>query len=288
MMRLVFLFSAEERGLLLLGDPLYDEHYAVSTLGEPSFRKPADQHGEEVLERRHDAWVPAARDLPGRLRRRAARAAQAAALRRAPVRSRPLPVPRRAQAGDDLERHARPTPLPINNRTVLHLLERSTLSTLERRTGEARRLSFRALDIEQIGHVYEGLLDHTAKRATEPMLGLTGAKGDEPEVAAGRSWNGSGPRARTNCVEFLKERDGPVGERAQESADDELDRRGRCQPAPRRLRRRRGPVQPGAALRGAGPARHVRLSGRDPQRAASSSRRGPTGGPAARTTRPAA
>jgi hypothetical protein len=32
MMRLVFLFSAEERGLLLLGDPLFDQHYAVSTL----------------------------------------------------------------------------------------------------------------------------------------------------------------------------------------------------------------------------------------------------------------
>lgn len=32
MMRLVFLFSAEERKLLLLGDPLYDQHYAVSTL----------------------------------------------------------------------------------------------------------------------------------------------------------------------------------------------------------------------------------------------------------------
>ena len=32
MMRLVFLFSAEERGLLRLGDPLYDQHYAVSTL----------------------------------------------------------------------------------------------------------------------------------------------------------------------------------------------------------------------------------------------------------------
>ena len=39
---------------------------------------------------------------------------------------------------------------------------------------EKRRVSFRALDIEQIGHVYEGLLDHTAKRATEPILGLTG------------------------------------------------------------------------------------------------------------------
>src|SRR5262249_30219239 len=55
MMRLVFLFSAEERGLLLLGDPLYDQNYAVSTLSE-SLRERADQHGEEVLERRHDAW----------------------------------------------------------------------------------------------------------------------------------------------------------------------------------------------------------------------------------------
>ena len=35
MMRLVFLFSAEERGLLLLGDQLYDQHYAVSR-GRPA------------------------------------------------------------------------------------------------------------------------------------------------------------------------------------------------------------------------------------------------------------
>jgi hypothetical protein len=70
--------------------------------------------------------------------------------------------------------------LPIDNRTVLHLLR--SLQYLEMQ-GEARRLSFRALDIEQIGHVYEGLLDHTAKRATEPTLSLTAARGDEPEVA---------------------------------------------------------------------------------------------------------
>ncbi|MGI8412949.1 MAG: type IIL restriction-modification enzyme MmeI [Solirubrobacteraceae bacterium] len=55
MMRLVFLFSAEERGLLRLGDPLYDQSYAVSTLGT-QLRVAADQGGEEVLERRHDAW----------------------------------------------------------------------------------------------------------------------------------------------------------------------------------------------------------------------------------------
>ena len=34
MMRLVFLFCAEERDLLLLGDELYDKNYAVSTLRE--------------------------------------------------------------------------------------------------------------------------------------------------------------------------------------------------------------------------------------------------------------
>ena len=55
MMRLVFLFCAEERELLLLGDPLYNQNYALSTIRE-QLRATADQFGEEVLERRHDAW----------------------------------------------------------------------------------------------------------------------------------------------------------------------------------------------------------------------------------------
>ena len=55
MMRLVFLFCAEERDLLLLGDELYDKNYAVSTLRE-QLRGTATDFGEEVLERRHDAW----------------------------------------------------------------------------------------------------------------------------------------------------------------------------------------------------------------------------------------
>ena len=55
MMRLVFLFCAEERDLLLLGDELYDKNYSVSTLRE-QLRVTATNFGEEVLERRHDAW----------------------------------------------------------------------------------------------------------------------------------------------------------------------------------------------------------------------------------------
>ena len=55
MMRLVFLFSAEERGLLPLDDDLYSLSYAASTL-RAQLREAADQSGEEVLERRCDAW----------------------------------------------------------------------------------------------------------------------------------------------------------------------------------------------------------------------------------------
>src|SRR5437660_5474751 len=78
------------------------------------------------------------------------------------------------------------SPLPINNRTVLHALEALQFLQVKVNGGgpaERRRLSFRALDVEQIGHVYEGLLDHTAKRASEPILGLRGTKDKEPEIA---------------------------------------------------------------------------------------------------------
>ena len=74
-------------------------------------------------------------------------------------------------------------PLRINNRIALHLLEALQILQIRVPGGvEPRRLSFRALDIEQIGHVYEGLLDHTAVRATVPVLGLMGTRYQEPEI----------------------------------------------------------------------------------------------------------
>ena len=178
MMRLVFLFSAEERELLLLGDPLFDQHYAVSTL-VAQLQEAADQHGEEVLERRLDAWVrllSTFRAVYGGVRHERMKLIPYAGNLFKPDR---FPFLEGRKAGTTW-RTTPATPLPVNNRTVLHLLR--SLQYLQMQ-GEARRLSFRALDIEQIGHVYEGLLDHTAKRAPEPMLGLAGAKGKETEVA---------------------------------------------------------------------------------------------------------
>lgn len=183
MMRLVFLFSADERGLLLLGDPLYDQHYAVSTLSE-ILRERADQHGEEILEHRQDAWcrlLATFRAVHGGVEHEAMRLPPYGGTLFDPDRYPFL----EGRPAESRWQTTPATPLAINNRVVLHLLEALQLLRVKVPGGgptEARRLSFRALDIEQIGHVYEGLLDHTAKRAGETILGLTGSKNSDAEI----------------------------------------------------------------------------------------------------------
>jgi hypothetical protein len=196
MMRLVFLFSAEERGLLDLGKPLYDRNYAVSTLRE-QLQEVADQFGEEVLERRSDGW---------------ARLLAIFRAVHAGVKHQDLPIPEYQGSLFDPDRYpflegralntkwenTIASPLPINNRVVLHLLTSLQMLKMKLPGGgpaTLRRVSFRGLDIEQIGHVYEGLLDYTAARAAEPILGLIGSKDIPiPFVSLGdlESWRNQG------------------------------------------------------------------------------------------------
>jgi len=181
MMRLVFLLSAEERDLLLLSDDIYNRYYAISTLAA-KLREEADQTGEEVLERRRDAWarlLATFRAVHGGIEHDHLRLSAYGGSLFDPDRFPFLEGRERGSHWRDTEAD----PIPIDNRTVLHLLEALQLLEMKVPGGwETRRLSFRDLDVEQIGHVYEGLLDHTAKRATSPVLGLTGAKNLEPEV----------------------------------------------------------------------------------------------------------
>jgi len=188
MMRLVFLFYAEENKLIpsQADDPIYLTHYAVTTIID-DLQETADQQGEEVLERRHDAWVrllSTFRAVYGGIQHERLKLLPYAGKLFNPDRFLFLEGRKKwlDEKGNPINDWTRDEarPLPIDNRTVLHLLR--SLQYLEMHC-EARRLSFRALDIEQIGHVYEGLLDHTAKRATETTLSLIAAKGDEPEVA---------------------------------------------------------------------------------------------------------
>jgi hypothetical protein len=203
MMRLVFLFSAEERGLLLLGDQVYDQNYAVSTLAG-LLREEADRHGIEVLERRQDAYgrlLATFRAIYGGVDHEELHLLAYGGSLFDPDRYPFLEG--RDQGTSWTETDAEP--LPIDNRTVLHLLEALQLLQMRGRSGiEARKLSFRALDIEQIGHVYEGLLDHTALRATAPVLGLVGPLGEEAEVGLDRLEELSG-QGRVAVIDFLKD-----------------------------------------------------------------------------------
>ena len=57
------------------------------------------------------------------------------------------------------------------------------LQVLRLSATDTRTLSYRNIEVEQIGHVYEGLLDHSAvSSGTATVLGLVGKDGDEPEV----------------------------------------------------------------------------------------------------------
>ncbi len=173
MMRLVFLLAAEERGLLLLGEPRYDSFYAVSTL-----RMQLRTESDEILERRRAAW------------------ARLLAVFRAVFGGIDHPTLRLPAMGGSLFdpdrfpflegrlkgtswRHDRAEPLPIDDRTVLLLLE--AIQTFEGRT-----LSYRALDVEQIGHVYEGLLERTVSRVEDVTLELdAGAQAKDARVTVG-------------------------------------------------------------------------------------------------------
>ena len=206
MMRLVFLLCAEERGLLPLSESAYADHYAAATLRE-KLRAAADEYGEEVLERGHDAY-PRLLAL--------ARVVHGGAFEPLGVRAYGgtlfdpdrFPFLEGRPAGSDW-RETGSAPPAVDNRTVLHLLDAlQSLSVPQPGRGTVRvDLSFRALDIEQIGHVYEGLLDHTAVRAAGPVLSLTGAGGKEPEVPL-EELEALAEKGRTDLLKFLKKATG--------------------------------------------------------------------------------
>jgi hypothetical protein len=182
MMRVVFLLAAEERRLLPISDPTYQSSYAVSTL-RGQLREQADRHGEEPLERRSAAWHRLLATF------RMVHGGVAHENLRLPAYGGSLFDPDRfafleGRSTDQVWQAEPGQPLPVDDRTVLAILD--AVQVLEFRAGsgvtEARRLSFRALDVEQIGHVYEGLLDHTAEQAEAAVLGLAGKH--EAELAA--------------------------------------------------------------------------------------------------------
>lgn len=166
MMRIVFLLFAEEGGLLPADNDLYARTYSAGRLCA-ELEQRAIEGSEEDLEHTTAAWH------------------RLLALFEAVYFG--VDHPRLRMHGYDGSIFS-PTeypwiPLNIDDRTVLYMLR--SVQYVETGTGknrERRRLSFKSLDVEQIGYVYEGLLSFEGFRARDTVVGLIGKEGLEEEV----------------------------------------------------------------------------------------------------------
>ncbi|MGA4901449.1 Eco57I restriction-modification methylase domain-containing protein [Streptomyces griseoincarnatus] len=69
--------------------------------------------------------------------------------------------------------------ITVSDRVMLEVLRAVQIAQLP---GGARRISFRDIDVEQIGYIYEGLLGYSCEPAEEIIIGLNGSAGSEPEI----------------------------------------------------------------------------------------------------------
>ena len=171
MMRVVFLLFAEERGLLP-AQSLYTGGYGLATVLDALEERARDE-GEESMDGTSLTWhrlLATSRAL------------------HCGVNVEDMRIPAYGGSLFDPERFPFLTAtdasgtllLTVSDRVMLHVLRSLQIARLKGQ--EARRLSFRDIDVEQIGYIYEGLLGYTCTRAKETTLGLLGKEGEEPEV----------------------------------------------------------------------------------------------------------
>ena len=212
MMRLVFVFYLEEQADLyfpVAKSTFYQRHYALSPLSA-TLRAEADRLGADVLERRSSAWcrlLAAFRAIHGGVVHEDMRL---------PAYGGHLFDPDRfpfleGRKPSESWRTVQSAPLGVDDATVLFVLE--ALQVLRVRDSgsngaQTRRLSFRELGVEQIGNVYESLLDHTAKRAADAVVSLKGPKGEEPEIELRELEQCYDAGDMTKLVSFVKEKTG--------------------------------------------------------------------------------
>ena len=181
MMRIVFLLVAEEKGLLPVDNRHYQDLYAVRTLRESLHQERFEN--PEVLETRTAAWhrlLSTSRAVHSGVDHDElwvqAYGGDLFDPDRFPfLEGRPADTTWRTTTG---------TPIAVTDLDVLAILDALVVLRFRSSGGvtDTRRLSYRHVDVEQIGHIYERLLDHDAVTAQHLVLGLRGKPGDEPEI----------------------------------------------------------------------------------------------------------
>ena len=172
MMRVVFLLFAEERGLLPQGR-LFTAGYGISD-DLDTLDGRAREEGVETLDATHLTWY--------RLLATSRALYSGASFEdiRLPSYGGSLFDPARfafLTARDDHGTLA----VTVSDWVMLEVLRAVQMAKLP---GEpARRISFRDIDVEQIGYIYEGLLGYSCKDVETITVGLIGKEGEEPEIA---------------------------------------------------------------------------------------------------------
>ncbi|QFY07941.1 hypothetical protein GBF35_15745 [Nonomuraea phyllanthi] len=175
MMRIVFLLYAEEQNLLPSGDELYANSYSVTKLHDR-----LDQDDAAIADRWQAAWPALLATF---------RAIHGGA------RHPDMWIPAYGGSLFDPVRFSWLERTKVTDRVVFAMLD--ALIRLKRvsSTGKVtstERLSYKGLDVEQIGHVYEGLLEHSAVRYEETYLGLKGKAGAIVKLSDLETWQATG------------------------------------------------------------------------------------------------
>jgi hypothetical protein len=171
MMRVVFLLFAEERGLLPQGQ-VFTMGYGVSDELDRLDDRERDESAE-VLDASFLTWH--------RLLATSQALYRGASFEdiRIPSYGGSLFDPDRFSFLTTCNEHGTLV-VRISDRVMLEVLRAVQVARL--RGQPARRISFRDIDVEQIGYIYEGLLGYSCEDATEVIVGLIGKDGEEPEI----------------------------------------------------------------------------------------------------------
>ncbi|MGW5453062.1 Eco57I restriction-modification methylase domain-containing protein [Nocardia sp. NPDC003979] len=169
MMRVVFLLFAEQRQLLPESE-LFTRGYGLSEELDLLDARARDE-GTEALDATHLTWH--------RLLATSTALYQGATFEdmRIPSYGGSLFDPNRFEFLT--ARDERGLLIAVSDRVMLAVLASVQVATVK---GVASRISFRDIDVEQIGYIYEGLLGYSCADVNEVTVGLIGKAGHEPEI----------------------------------------------------------------------------------------------------------
>lgn len=181
MMRIVFLLFAEENDLLPIDNDHYQQLYAVRALREDL---EADRYEiPEAMEARSTAWhrlLSTFRAVHGGVKHDELSIVAYGGRLFDPDRFAFL----EGRSIDSSWQNRSGAPIQVSDFDMLAILNALLiLGSNGHGSREGRRLSYRNVGVEQIGHIYERLLDHGVRRADTVVLGLRGKAGEEPEIA---------------------------------------------------------------------------------------------------------